>query len=125
MLRNSMAIKKRDKPKFKVPDLGFKNRKRIKERWRRQRGIDNKMRIKRPSHGATPSIGYKNSADARFRTEHGKLEVLVHNKGELLAIDDAKNYIAVFSHALSAKKRQELQSIADSKGIEIANRSVQ
>lgn len=120
--RSSMAIKKRKKTHFKVLNFGAKNRKRVKARWRKPRGIDNKQGVKRVAYGARPKVGYGNSVSVRFRRLSGKLEKLVHNSNELLAISDTNNYVAVLSHALSTRKKAELQRLADSKGIEVANR---
>ena len=42
-----MIVKKKSHPNFKVPNYGAKTGRRVKARWRKQRGIDNKKRIKR------------------------------------------------------------------------------
>jgi len=117
-----MKIKKREKTYFKVSNFGAKNRKRVKARWRKPRGIDNKMRVKMVAYGARPKVGYRNSGVVRYRRHSGKLEKLVHNSSELLEISDTSNYVAVLSHALSTRKKAELQRLADLKGIEVANR---
>ena len=57
---------KREKTRFTVPNFGAKNRKRVRERWRKQRGIDNHKREGKANRGATPGIGYKNSDAVRF-----------------------------------------------------------
>jgi large subunit ribosomal protein L32e len=107
---------------FRVPNYGAKNRKGVKERWRKPRGIDSKIRVEKKGHGATPKVGYKNSAGIRFARRDGTFEHLVHNERELLAIHGDKTRVAVLAHGLSRRTRESLQRTADSKGIRIANR---
>jgi ribosomal protein L32E len=60
-----MAIKKKGHPTFNVPNFGSKSRSRVKARWRKQRGIDNKKREKMDFMGAEPTIGYRNPESLR------------------------------------------------------------
>ncbi len=111
---------KKNKPKFAVPNLHAKNRKRVKDRWRAQRGIDNKLRIRKKFHGNTPSIGYKNSEKVRFRNKKGLLEVLVHNEKELLEQEGKQDIAVKFYHGISEKKKAILEEIARAHGIKVA-----
>ncbi len=110
------------KPAFTVPNYGAKGRSRLSDRWRKQRGIDNKSRIKRKGYPKGPEIGYGAPKDLRFRKENGLYEVIIHNKNELLNLIGKNDYMAKFSSSLSKKKRIELQKIADEHNIKIANR---
>ncbi|MEM0106653.1 MAG: eL32 family ribosomal protein, partial [Candidatus Micrarchaeaceae archaeon] len=65
-----MAVKKLH-PKFLVPNVYAKNRSRVKDRWRKQRGIDNKKRIKKAFMGAEPTIGYRNPSSIRGTRKNG------------------------------------------------------
>ncbi|MDE1811213.1 MAG: hypothetical protein KGH66_04175, partial [Candidatus Micrarchaeota archaeon] len=56
----TITMKKKPHPKFNVPNFGARSMSRVPERWRKQRGIDNKKRIKRNFMGAEPTIGYGN-----------------------------------------------------------------
>ncbi len=114
---------KRKHPRFNVPNFGAPNRKRVRARWRRQRGIDNKKRVGKRESGASPSIGYKNPASVRYARPDGTFEVLVSNMPELVALIGAKSQRAVrLSHSLSVRKRLALQELAESSGIRIVNR---
>ncbi len=116
-------LAKRKHPKFYVPNFGAPNRKRVKERWRAQRGIDNKKRVKKKELGASPSIGYKNPDSVRFARPDGAFEVLVHNRMELQALIASKDArVARFSHSLSSRKRSELQAMADKNNVRVVNR---
>lgn len=122
----NIMIQKKKHPKFYVPNFGAPNRKRIKERWRYQRGIDSKKRVKKKELGASPGIGYKNSGAVRFARPDGTFEVLVHNQKELMALIEGKDSRSVrLAHDLSARKRAMLQGIADKNKMRIVNRVIQ
>jgi ribosomal protein L32E len=113
---------KKTHPRFRVPNLNSKSRSGIKDRWRAQRGIDNKMRYKKKGHGAMPNIGYKNSAEISGRRPDGMFEKLVHNKAELIELSNNKDYVARFSHSLSKRSRIDMQKIAEEHNIRVVNR---
>ncbi len=112
---------KRSKPKFRVPNYGAPNRKRVKARWRKQRGIDNKRRVKKQNRGPLPKIGYKNSNVVRHSRPDGSFEFLVHNRAELLSVQGMPGYVARFSHDLSVRKRAELFKLAQENSITVLN----
>ena len=117
-------VKKKGHPKFNVPNVGAKNRKRVPDRWHKQRGQDNKKRIKRDFMGATPTIGYKNPASVSGVRSDGKRLMLVHNINELnAAIKNPKitSYNIVISHDVGKRKRLEMAKIASSSGVRIVN----
>jgi len=116
-----IRVNKKPKPKFAVPNLGAPNRKRVQDRWRKQRGIDNKLRVSKKFHGYKPKIGYKNSdADRYRRARDGVLEVVVHNEKELYALKGRNDVVVRFFHALSNRKKAALTSAAKSNGIRLA-----
>ncbi len=118
-----MMIKKKNHPTFAVPNLGQKTRKRVKDRWRAQRGTDNKMKLKKDGYNKMPNIGYKNSDSVRFARQDGTMEVLVHNEREMRGLIEAKKgCVARLSHDLSVRKRLEIQRLADTHSIRIVNR---
>ncbi len=117
-----MIVKKRPRPHFHVPNFGAPNRSRVKDKWKRQRGIDNKMRTKKAKMGPTPSIGYKNHVGVRYARPDGSFEQVVHNEKELLEVLAMPGYSAKFAHDLSERKKAMLQKIADDKKITILNR---
>ncbi len=116
-------VKKRKVPRFRRPNLGAKGRSRVKDTWRTQRGNDNKMRAKKKNVGVMPMIGYKNNDSVRFTRKDGTLEFVIHNETELIGIAGKAGITAKFAHDLSRRKRAALQTVADSKGIRIANGS--
>ncbi len=121
-----MALKKKDHPKFNVPNFGAKSRKRVKERWRKQRGIDNKKRIKKPFMGAEPTIGYRNPEALRGVRKSGNRSVRIRDMGELGSLirgreDRHMGIDVVFAHSVSKKTRREMLKKAEEHGIRVAN----
>lgn len=122
--RNDFVLRKRPHPKFNVPNFGARHRKRVKDRWRKQRGIDNKKRIKKDFMGAEPNIGYGNPKSIRGTRASGRLLRVVHSVGELqvaVGRDGADSYDFAIGHAVSKKKRAEILSAAAGVGARIVN----
>ena len=114
-----MIIKKKKKPKFLRPNYKRSSRKRIKDNWRRQRGIDNKKRIKKKYMGKSPSIGY--SQDKRIRGFHpsGTKEVLVTNIKELE--NAPKDALIRISSKIGKKLKTKMLEIANKLNLKIVN----
>jgi large subunit ribosomal protein L32e len=93
-----------------------KNRKKL-QRWKRPKGRDNKMRLKRKSYPATVSIGYSSSRK-EFGRVNGKIPVLVHNIKDLEKI--GSDNVAILAR-VGAKKKLEIIKFAEDKKIKIAN----
>ena len=115
---------KRGHPKFNVPNFGAKSRKRVKARWRKQRGIDNKKRIKKDFMGAEPNIGYGNPESIRGLRASGRRLVVVHNLKELKGMKEAQTFDVAIAHDVSKRKRQEIISAARSGNIHIINSGI-
>lgn len=112
---------KKTHPKFNVPNFGAKSRKRVKERWRKQRGIDNKKRTKKSFMGAEPTIGYGNPEGLRGVRASGRRLVLVHNVEQMKGINDKETYEVAIAHDVSKRKRKEIVEAAKGTGIRIVN----
>lgn len=115
-------MNKKSHPKFVVPNFGAPNRKRVKERWRKQRGIDNKKRVKRSGYGAVPNIGYKNPESIRNIRADGTKGVLVRNQKDLESMQGVPGVSIILAHGLSTRKKIMLQKIASQKGLNIVNK---
>ena len=109
----SKQFKRRDTGRYSK--LG-KNRKKL-QRWRKPKGRDNKMRLKRKSYPAVVSVGYKKSKKESGKI-NGKTPALIHNLKELEAL--SKNSIAIIAK-VGAKKKLELIKKAQDLGIKIKN----
>lgn len=96
---------------------------RVKENWRRPRGIDSKMRLKKKGKPPLPNIGYRVPKLIRGRHPSGFIEVLIHNIKELEGIDPAKYAIRIAA-SVGKRKRIEIIKRADELGIRVLNRRV-
>ncbi|MCL4378944.1 MAG: eL32 family ribosomal protein [Candidatus Marsarchaeota archaeon] len=114
---------KRSHPKFNVPNFGARSRKRVPERWRKQRGIDNKKRTKKSFMGAEPNIGYGNPKSVRGVRASGKRLIVVHNVDELVLAKGAQNYEVAIAHGVSKRKRAQIVKAAGN-DIRIVNSGV-
>lgn len=109
-------VTKKSKPKFNVLNAGFKVR--VKARWRKPRGIDNKKRIRCDFAGASPRVGYGNAIEVRGMHPTGLFEVLIHNANELKA---ATGKAARIATGVGKRKRDELKKLAADMKIPLLN----
>jgi len=77
---------------------------RLKENWRRPRGLDNKVRRKIKGWPPSPEAGYRGPKIARYLHPSGYREILVYNV-EDLAKADPKTHAIRISHTVSRRKR--------------------
>jgi large subunit ribosomal protein L32e len=115
---------KKKHPKFNVPNYGTKKRDRVKARWRKQRGIDNKKRIKKAFAGAEPTIGYKNMDSMIGVRVNGNKIMLVHSTTELQKMikeDMLKGYDVTIAKGVSNRKRAVMTELAQKSSIKVTN----
>ncbi|UCE12885.1 MAG: hypothetical protein JSV04_11915, partial [Candidatus Heimdallarchaeota archaeon] len=74
-LRKIRENLKRKRPSFRrVESWRYK---RVKDRWRRPRGIDSKTREKKGGWPISPMIGFRSPKEVRYQSPSGKEEVLI------------------------------------------------
>ena len=105
---------KKKKPNFVRPE-SWRYLK-LKESWRRPRGLDHKVRRKIKGWPPGVSVGYKGPKEARGLHPSGYREVLVHNAKEVSVIDP-KTEAARIAHTVGKRKR--VQIIAEAKQREV------
>ncbi len=119
-----MNPNKKGHPKFNVPNYGAKKRKRVLPRWRKQRGIDSKKRIKKDFMGAEPTIGYRNPESLRGVRFNGKRIMLVHNVEELRRLVSEGmhgSHDFTIAKGISTRKRIEITEAARAAKARITN----
>ncbi len=117
-----MATKKTH-PYFNVPNYrGKKGKRRVKSRWRRPKGVDNKKKKRKASHGPCPRVGYGNPASLKHLHPRGLPEVLICSSQDLEA---AKGKLARLSSSIGKKKRLLLQQKAKELGIELVGKVIE
>ncbi len=106
---------------FKRQNLRGKGKKaRVKDSWRRPRGIDNKLRKKLRAYGVMPDIGYRSAKKERCLHPCGLPEVLVCTEKDFASLD-SKKFCVRFSSTLGRKKRDILRKSALTKGFKLVN----
>jgi large subunit ribosomal protein L32e len=97
--------------------------KRIKENWRKPRGIDSKMRLQVKGWPSIVKIGYRGPKTARYLHPSGYRDVLVHNVNELSALDPTKDAARIAS-TVGRRKRLAIIARAKELGIRVLNGGV-
>ncbi|MEM4589756.1 MAG: eL32 family ribosomal protein [Candidatus Micrarchaeia archaeon] len=108
----------RKHPKFLPPNYGRK--KRVKLRWRKPRGIDNKKRIGKKIMGASPNVGWRSARDDRDFHPSGFKEILVRSLKDMDGITE-KGVAIRIAAAVGAKKRELIIKKAKEMNIHVLN----
>ncbi|MGV9171722.1 MAG: 50S ribosomal protein L32e [Promethearchaeia archaeon] len=94
--------------------------KRVKDSWRKARGIDSQTRKKTKSGVKSPNVGYRSPKAVRGLHPSGYEEVHVITKKDLEGLDPNTQAITL-SGRLGARKRMDLIDYAQKKGFKILN----
>ncbi len=111
-------LKKRGTPRFKRHGTHMK---RVRDSWRKPHGHHSKTRLKKKHAGAMPTVGYRSPRKVRGLHPSGREDVLVHNKSELEAVEDAENTAIRFSSTLGKRKKEMLTRRAFEKDLYVIN----
>jgi len=111
---------KRKKPVFnRQESWRFK---RVKSSWRKPKGIDSKMRVKKKGWPKSVDVGYRTLKSVRGLHPSGFEEVLVHN---VKALEGIKSSQAVrISHTVGERKRADIVGRAEELKIVVLNKRV-
>ena len=111
---------KSKKPVF-LRHLWWKKAKfRNKPRWRKPKGIDNKMRLKKKGYPPMVEVGYRGPRLVRGLHPSGLKPVVVHTLSELEKLDPATTIIYI-GRTVGLRKKIEIMKKAVEKGFKVAN----
>ena len=94
--------------------------KRVKENWRRPKGIDSHMRKQKKGWPKRVKVGYRGPRAARYLHPSGYYDILVHNIAELSKLDHKKDAARIAS-AVGKRKRKEIIEKAKTLKIKVLN----
>ena len=109
---------KKNKPNFRRHESWRYDR--LKQNWRKPRGLDNKMRQKVKGWPASPNVGYRGPRKSRNLHPSGFKEVQVFNLDNLANIDPKFEAIRI-SRRVGNRKRLEIVNRARERGIRVLN----
>ncbi len=107
--------------KFRRQDSHKKAR--LASSWRKPRGRQSKMRLKKRGYARPISVGYGSPKATRGKVK-GLDPIVVSTLAELTALD-AKTQAAVFAKSIGARKREGMLKAAKEKNITILNIDVE
>ncbi|KAI1280356.1 60S ribosomal protein L32 [Halotydeus destructor] len=97
---------------------------RVKESWRKPKGIDNRVRRRFKGQTRMPKIGYGNAKKTRHMLPNGFKKVVVNNIKELeVLLLQNRRYCAEIAHGISSKNRRNIVERAKQLSIRVTNAS--
>ena len=95
---------------------------RVKDSWRKARGIDSQTRKKTKTGVKSPSVGYRSPKKIRGLHPSGYQEVRINNKKEMEMLNlNPKTQAIKISGRLGSKKRLDLIDYAQKRNFQILN----
>jgi large subunit ribosomal protein L32e len=109
---------KRKKPTFSKQDAHKKLK--LSSKWRKPRGLQSKMRLKKRGYRRSISVGWKSPADVKGLMPNGLVKKTVNNVSQLAGVD-AKTDIVEIASPVGLRTRLMIIEEALKKNIQILN----
>lgn len=111
-------IVKAKKPVFNRQDAHKKGK--LKSNWRKPKGSDSKMRVRRRGYNRCVSVGWGSPAEVKGFSRQGLKIVNIANMADLSKVDPKTECVVVLS-TVGLKKRLLIFEEALKKGVKVAN----
>jgi len=111
-------LKRKKKPEFRRQESW--RYKRVKESWRKPRGLDNKMRKRVKGWPPSPNKGYRDRKSLRGIHPSGFQEAMITSINDLEKVNPEYEAVRI-GHTVGDRKRTEIISKAKEMGIHILN----
>merc|ERR1711911_48586 len=94
----------------------------VKENWRKPKGIDNRVRRRFKGQYLMPSIGYGSNTKTKHMMPDGFRKFVVHNVKDVELLLMLKGtHAAEIAHNVSARKRKEIVDRANQLSVKVTN----
>jgi large subunit ribosomal protein L32e len=94
--------------------------KKLKNKWKKPRGIDNKMRQNRKGWPKSVNVGWGSPKAVRHLHPSGKEEIMVYNSGDLTIIDP-ETQVGRIGGTIGVRKRLQIIEEAERLGVKLLN----
>jgi ribosomal protein L32E len=97
---------------------------RVKESWRKPRGIDNRVRRKFRGSKLMPKIGYGSDKATRFQLQNGLYPFVVKSAKDIdMLLMHNEKFAAVIAHNLNTRSRKAVVERAAQLGVKVVNQT--
>merc|ERR1712043_16497 len=118
-LKKTRIVKKRNKKFIRHQSDRYVK---VKQNWRKPKGIDNRVRRRFKGQFLMPNIGYGSNKKTKHICPDGYKKFLIHNIKELeVLMMQNKTFSAEIAHNVSSKKRKTIVERAQQLSIRITN----
>ncbi len=121
-IKRLLEHRKRSKAKkpYFIRQDHLKHKRRVGESWRKPKGLQSKVKLRKAGHESMPEPGWGTPALVRHLTSDGLMPIVVH-RPEDLALLNKTQHGAVIGSSVGMRKRVAIIEAAQKAGITITN----